>query len=82
MVQLTVPTSPTTRKPCPIIARHVYIVAMLIDVSDHILQDNSIDVIPIAFVNTFFSTGGLPLLNLANVGCDPQQEVIRRLTRQ
>ncbi|KAA1468537.1 class III chitinase [Dentipellis sp. KUC8613] len=30
-------------------------------------QDDAIDVIPVAFVNTFFSTGGLPVLNLANI---------------
>ncbi|KAI0322297.1 class III chitinase [Amylostereum chailletii] len=29
-------------------------------------QDDAIDVIPIAFVTTFFGTGGLPVLNLAN----------------
>ncbi|KAL6304162.1 class III chitinase [Sparassis latifolia] len=29
-------------------------------------QDDAIDVIPIAFVDTFFGTGGLPELNLAN----------------
>ncbi|KAI0275109.1 class III chitinase, partial [Gloeopeniophorella convolvens] len=33
-------------------------------------QDNAIDVIPIAFVNTFFSTGALPSMNLANT-CNP-----------
>ncbi|KAH8835437.1 class III chitinase [Flagelloscypha sp. PMI_526] len=33
-------------------------------------QDDSIDVIPIAFVNTFFSDGGLPILHLANI-CNP-----------
>lgn len=30
-------------------------------------QDDAIDIIPIAFVNTFFGTGGYPVLNLANV---------------
>ena len=30
-------------------------------------QDNAIDVFPLAFVTSFFSTGGLPSLNLANV---------------
>ncbi|KZT06335.1 carbohydrate-binding module family 5 protein [Laetiporus sulphureus 93-53] len=29
-------------------------------------QDDAIDVIPIAFVDTFFGTGGYPVLNLAN----------------
>ncbi|EPS99093.1 hypothetical protein FOMPIDRAFT_97135 [Fomitopsis schrenkii] len=29
-------------------------------------QDDAIDVIPIAFVNAFFGTGGYPVLNLAN----------------
>ncbi|CAE7191927.1 unnamed protein product [Rhizoctonia solani] len=33
-------------------------------------QDDSVDVIPIAFVNQFFGTGGLPALNLANT-CNP-----------
>ncbi|KAG7099508.1 hypothetical protein E1B28_001354 [Marasmius oreades] len=33
-------------------------------------QDNSIDVIPIAFVNVFFGPGGLPSMNLANT-CNP-----------
>lgn len=33
---------------------------------DFYCQDDSIDVIPIAFVNTFFGTGGLPVMNLAN----------------
>ncbi|KAF8588618.1 carbohydrate-binding module family 5 protein [Ramaria rubella] len=28
--------------------------------------DDAIDVIPVAFVNTFFGTGGLPVMNLAN----------------
>ena len=30
-------------------------------------QDSSIDAIPIGFVDVFFSTGGLPEINLANV---------------
>ncbi|KAI0067746.1 glycoside hydrolase [Artomyces pyxidatus] len=30
-------------------------------------QDDAIDVIPIAFLNTFFSTGSLPSMNLANI---------------
>ncbi|KDQ20642.1 carbohydrate-binding module family 5 protein [Botryobasidium botryosum FD-172 SS1] len=30
-------------------------------------QDNSIDVIPISFLNTFFGTGGVPGINLANI---------------
>ncbi|KAF7320015.1 Glycoside hydrolase family 18 protein [Mycena kentingensis (nom. inval.)] len=29
-------------------------------------NDNAVDVFPIAFVNVFFSTGGLPSMNLAN----------------
>jgi chitinase len=29
--------------------------------------DSTIDAIPVAFVNTFFGTGGLPVLNLANI---------------
>ncbi|KAJ1311800.1 hypothetical protein OPQ81_010265 [Rhizoctonia solani] len=33
-------------------------------------QDDSIDVIPVSFVNQFFGTGGLPALNLANT-CNP-----------
>ncbi|KAF7306627.1 Glycoside hydrolase family 18 protein [Mycena indigotica] len=33
-------------------------------------NDNAVDVFPIAFVNVFFSTGGLPSLNLANT-CNP-----------
>lgn len=33
-------------------------------------QDDSVDVFPIAFVNQFFGTGGLPALNLANT-CNP-----------
>jgi len=33
----------------------------------HYCQDDSIDVIPIAFLNVFFGTGGLPVINLANV---------------
>ncbi|KAJ3777575.1 glycoside hydrolase family 18 protein [Lentinula raphanica] len=32
--------------------------------------DDAVDVFPVAFVNTFFSTGGLPSLNLANT-CNP-----------
>ncbi|CAK5264883.1 unnamed protein product [Mycena citricolor] len=32
--------------------------------------DDAIDVIPVAFVNGFFSTGGLPTMNLAN-SCNP-----------
>lgn len=30
-------------------------------------QDNSIDVLPVAFLNVFFGPGGLPEVNLANV---------------
>ncbi|TFY83732.1 hypothetical protein EWM64_g277 [Hericium alpestre] len=33
-------------------------------------QDDAIDVIPVAFLNTFFGPGGLPSLNLANT-CNP-----------
>ncbi|EGN97801.1 glycoside hydrolase family 18 protein [Serpula lacrymans var. lacrymans S7.3] len=33
-------------------------------------QDDAIDAIPVAFVNTFFGTGGLPSMNLANT-CNP-----------
>ncbi|KAF7965603.1 hypothetical protein HWV62_42677 [Athelia sp. TMB] len=33
-------------------------------------QDDAIDVIPIAFVNVFFGTGGAPSMNLANT-CNP-----------
>ncbi|KAH7923986.1 glycoside hydrolase family 18 protein [Leucogyrophana mollusca] len=33
-------------------------------------QDDAIDAIPIAFVDTFFGTGGLPVMNLANT-CNP-----------
>ncbi|KAF9243871.1 glycoside hydrolase family 18 protein [Melanogaster broomeanus] len=33
-------------------------------------QDDAIDAIPVAFVNTFFGTGGMPVLNLANT-CNP-----------
>jgi hypothetical protein len=30
-------------------------------------QDSTIDIIPMAFVTQFFGTGGLPVINLANV---------------
>ncbi|KAF8140016.1 glycoside hydrolase family 18 protein [Boletus edulis] len=33
-------------------------------------QDDAIDALPVAFVDTFFGTGGLPVLNLANT-CNP-----------
>ncbi|KAG5646715.1 hypothetical protein DXG03_002397 [Asterophora parasitica] len=33
-------------------------------------QDNAIDVFPVAFLNVFFGTGGLPSINLANI-CNP-----------
>ncbi|KAJ7071519.1 class III chitinase [Mycena amicta] len=33
-------------------------------------NDNAVDVFPVAFVNIFFTTGGLPSLNLANT-CNP-----------
>ncbi|KAH7915104.1 glycoside hydrolase family 18 protein [Hygrophoropsis aurantiaca] len=33
-------------------------------------QDDAIDAIPVAFVDTFFGTGGMPVLNLANT-CNP-----------
>ncbi|KAG6820775.1 hypothetical protein H0H93_012039 [Arthromyces matolae] len=33
-------------------------------------QDNAVDTFPIAFLNVFFSTGGLPSINLANI-CNP-----------
>ncbi|KAF8707979.1 Glycoside hydrolase family 18 protein, partial [Rhizoctonia solani] len=36
-------------------------------------QDDSVDVLPIAFVNQFFGTGGLPALNLANT-CNPTDQ--------
>jgi hypothetical protein len=34
---------------------------------DPALQDDAIDVFPIAFLNVFFATGGAPSINLANV---------------
>ncbi|KAF9229579.1 glycoside hydrolase [Gyrodon lividus] len=37
-------------------------------------QDNAIDAIPVAFVDTFFGTGGMPVLNLANT-CNPTDNV-------
>ncbi|KAF7339953.1 Glycoside hydrolase family 18 protein [Mycena venus] len=33
-------------------------------------NDNAVDVFPVAFVNVFFGTGGLPSINLANT-CNP-----------
>ncbi|KAH0838519.1 glycoside hydrolase family 18 protein [Lanmaoa asiatica] len=33
-------------------------------------QDDAIDALPVAFANTFFGTGGMPVLNLANT-CNP-----------
>ncbi|KAG9314587.1 glycoside hydrolase family 18 protein [Chiua virens] len=33
-------------------------------------QDDAIDALPVAFVTTFFGTGGMPVLNLANT-CNP-----------
>jgi len=33
-------------------------------------HDDAIDALPVAFVDTFFGTGGLPVLNLANT-CNP-----------
>lgn len=30
-------------------------------------QDDAVDVFPLAFMNVFFGTGGVPSLNLANV---------------
>lgn len=30
-------------------------------------KDDAINVLPVAFVDTFFGTGGMPVLNLANV---------------
>ncbi|KIJ68668.1 carbohydrate-binding module family 5 protein [Hydnomerulius pinastri MD-312] len=33
-------------------------------------QDDAIDALPVAFVDTFFGTGGMPVLNLANT-CNP-----------
>ncbi|KAF5377574.1 hypothetical protein D9615_005148 [Tricholomella constricta] len=33
-------------------------------------NDNAIDVFPVAFLNVFFGTGGLPSINLANI-CSP-----------
>ncbi|KZT59086.1 carbohydrate-binding module family 5 protein [Calocera cornea HHB12733] len=38
-------------------------------------QDDTIDVIPVAFVDTFFGTGGLPELNLANTCSSVTQPV-------
>lgn len=32
-------------------------------------DDDTIDVLPIAFLNTFFGVGGEPQINLANVCC-------------
>lgn len=41
---------------------------------DSCLQDDSIDVFPIAFLNVFFGAGGLPSLDLANVSlCRTEQ---------
>ncbi|QRV90694.1 carbohydrate-binding domain protein [Ceratobasidium sp. AG-Ba] len=37
---------------------------------DYYCNDASVDVFPVAFVNQFFGTGGLPALNLAN-SCNP-----------
>lgn len=31
------------------------------------MKDDAIDALPVAFVDTFFGTGGMPVLNLANV---------------
>ncbi|KAG5718289.1 Chitinase 1, partial [Termitomyces sp. T112] len=36
----------------------------------HYCQDDTINAFPIAFLNVFFSTGGLPEINLANT-CNP-----------
>ncbi|KAJ3512332.1 hypothetical protein NMY22_g15366 [Coprinellus aureogranulatus] len=38
--------------------------------SEHLTQDNAIDVLPVAFVNVFFGPGNAPSLNLANI-CNP-----------
>jgi len=35
--------------------------------TNSLLQDNSIDAFPLAFLNVAFDTGGLPSINLANV---------------
>ena len=39
----------------------------LVAVCSRTPQDDAIDVIPVAFINDFFGTGGAPVLNLANV---------------
>ncbi|KAK9763475.1 Chitinase 2 [Basidiobolus ranarum] len=38
-------------------------------------RDDTIDVIPVAFLNTFFGKGGLPQLNLANT-CNPSNSAM------
>jgi len=35
--------------------------------TDTVLQDDAVDVFPIAFLNVFFGPGGAPSINLANV---------------
>ncbi|KAJ7594056.1 glycoside hydrolase [Mycena floridula] len=41
----------------------------------HYCQDDTINAIPIAFLNVFFSTGGLPEINLANT-CNPTDSAV------
>ncbi|GJF00072.1 glycoside hydrolase family 18 protein [Phanerochaete sordida] len=42
---------------------------------DHYCQDNSIDVLPIAFLNVFFGAGGLPSIDLANT-CNVNDDAV------
>lgn len=47
--------------------RWVVVGSIVVHIHQSSLQDDAIDVIPIAFVNTFFGEGGVPEINLANV---------------
>ena len=59
-------TLPTINNRYPFIARFVSLV-WLARTNSYTFKDDAIDAIPVAFVDTFFGTGGMPVLNLANV---------------
>ena len=56
-------------KDCLTIVKQVLMAPIYETNSDHYqhYQDDTIDAIPVAFVNVFFDTGGLPSLDLSNV---------------
>ncbi|KAF7969554.1 hypothetical protein HWV62_26963 [Athelia sp. TMB] len=66
---LTALIPPTGSKGCLTIVKQVVLALNYQQNSNHHrhCQDDTIDAIPVAFVNVFFDTGGLPSLDLSNI---------------